>query len=198
MLGSLKVSAAMKLPTITQNNTTMSNTDTTLAAAATASITGHAAITALVTSAGKFAAQAGSFKAQIVRSVTTLRKEGYSDTVIREAIREVLKDSDVSRQFVNRVLTTEADKGGCGMAKERNHAEKATGHKDAPKDAPKESGESPKKFDLKSPEECFAALMVAFEGNADKIIGFAERLNELAFEAQLKPAKAVDADVVTK
>ena len=194
MLGSLKVSAAMKLPTITQNNTTMSNTDTTLAAAATASITGHAAITALVTSAGKFAAQAGSFKAQIVRSVTTLRKEGYSDTVIREAIREVLKDSDVSRQFVNRVLTLEADKGGCGMPKERNHAEKATGHKDAPK----ESGESPKKFDLKSPEECFAALMVAFEGNADKIIGFAERLNELAFEAQLKPAKAVDADVVTK
>ena len=170
---------------------------TTLAAAATSSITNHAAITALVTSASKFASSAGSFKAQILRSVGTLRKEGYTDDVIRAAVREVLKDSDVSRQFVNRVLTTPTEKGGCGMPKERNHGEKSGEAKDKAA-SPKEKGESPTKIDLRSPEECFAALLVAFDGDAEKIIGFADKLSELAFQSKMKPAIAVDAEVVTK
>lgn len=174
----------------------MSNTDTSLAAAATSSLVNHAAITALVTSASKFASSAGSFKAQILRSVGTLRKEGYTDDVIRCAIREVLKDADVSRQFVNRVLTTPTEKGGCGFPKERNHAEKAGQAKDKP--SPKEAGEAPTKFDLRSPEATFAALMVAFGGDAEKIIGFADKLSELAFQSKMKPAIAIDADVVTE
>lgn len=163
----------------------MSNIDTSLAAAATSSLTSHPAITALVTSSGKYTNAAVSFKAQILRSVETLRKESYTDEVIRCAIREVLKDSDVSRQFVNRVLTLEASKGGCGMAKERNHSDKPKQAKDS-----KESGEAPSKFDLTSPEMTFAALLVAFGGDVTKIDSFAERLHELSYEAKLKAAAA--------
>jgi hypothetical protein len=166
----------------------MSNIDTSLAAAATSSLTSHPAITALVTSSGKYTNAAVSFKAQILRSVETLRKESYTDDVIRCAIREVLKDAEVSRQFVNRILTLEASKGGCGMAKERNHADKAKESKDS---KGKESGDAPSKFDLTSPEMTFAALMVSFGGDISKIDSFAERLHELSYEAKLKAAAAV-------
>jgi hypothetical protein len=142
----------------------------------------HAALAAIVKASAAYDKTAVSFKAVIIKSVETFRKEGHTDDVIRVAIREALKDSDVSRQFVNRVLTTEADKGGCGMPKERNHDKgKGKGKGEA-----EGKGATSVTIDICDPLSLFSAMFTKFGGNAVKVMLVAEKLNELAAEAQLK------------
>lgn len=106
-------------------------------------------------------------KERIVIVVNSLRSEGYEDAVIRDAVRMSFPDGVVTRQFVNRVLVTPVDEGGCGMFKERYHAV---------------SRKHSITIDPDDIDSLFSNLLTHFDGNPLKVIELADKLNDLAMK----------------
>lgn len=149
----------------------MSNTTSTIDESNKALAGFHKAVEA-------FAKASGSFKEKTVATVIALRKEGYTDDVIRTALRAVVEKHGVTPQHLNRVLTESTEKGGAGMAKERNREK--SGSDSVKSGLAKDAAKGGVTVKLTDPTSLFAALIVEFEGDATKVLMMTEKLNELA------------------
>lgn len=119
----------------------------------------------------------------ITSAVSALRAEGFPDDSIRGALREAVSDIGCCRIYLNRILVTKTENGGCGMAVERVRAKTDKAKKEAaPAVKPRASTSSPVK--ISDPVSLFAALAVDHAPLA--IASIAEKLYNLATEAALK------------
>ena len=187
-----------------ENEHTMKKNITSPAAAITAAIDEkHKLLITFESALKKFEASRGTFKEKIVSTVTALRLEGYTDDVIKTAMRAVVQKVGCSPQMLNLVFRTPVDQGGCGMAAERNPAEN-TESKNGKPGKPGKPGKTPpaskvqitggKPVKLTDAAAVYAALMVQLGGNNLAIMALAEKIYGLASEAAskgigAKPAK---------
>ncbi len=149
----------------------MSNTTSTIAE-------DNASLTAFHKAAEAYGKAAGTFKQKTVACVVGLRSEGYSDAVIKTALRAVVSKYGVTPQHLNRVLTAPVAEGGAGMAKERSR--EGSGSDSVRAGIAKDTAKGGVTVKLGDATSLFAALLTEFEGDATKVLLLTEKLNELA------------------
>lgn len=169
-------------------------TAATPAITVTAIAENHKLLTSFETALKKFEAARGTFKEKITSTVAALRLEGYSDDVIKTAMRAVVQRVGCSPQMLNLVFRTPIDQGGCGMKAERTPGENTEsknggkpgkpGKKAPPASKIQVTGGKPIK--LTDAAAVYAALLVRLDGNNLAVMAFAEKLYGLASEAASK------------
>ncbi len=132
-----------------------------------------------------FAKASGTFRQKTLATIETLRKEGFSDAVIKAALREVIKaQPTVTPQTLNRIL---AEVMGNERSRSSSPDKSAKGAAPAAPAAPaKPAAPASVEIKIKEPESLFAALLVAFEGDALAIMSVAEKLMSLSMESLRK------------
>lgn len=144
-------------------------------------------LAAFTKAASAFNAAAGSFKSRTVSTVSALRAEGYSDDVIKRALRAVIEKLGASPQMLNLVFRTPADKGGCGMASERVKEKKA------PVKVSGRAATGGSNLNLRDSKAVYAAALVTFEGDNLALAKWAEEIHSLALEGASKLGKGASA-----
>lgn len=156
----------------------------TVASAAIAS--DHKSLVTFAKALETFAKASGTFRDKTLATIETLRKEGYSDSVIKAAMRELLKaQPSVAPQTLNRLL---AEVMGNERARASSPDKSAKGGTPAKPAKPAKPAAPPASVEIKiqDPASLFAALLVAFEGDALQIMGVAEKLMSLSMESLRK------------
>ena len=153
----------------------------TVAAAALAS--DHKSLISFGKALETFAKASGTFRDKTLATIETLRKEGFSDAVIKAALREVIKaQPTVAPQTLNRLL---AEVMGNERSRASSPDKSAKGGTPA---KPAKGGTPPASVEIKigDAESLFAALLVKFDGDALQIMGVAEKLMSLSMESLRK------------
>lgn len=134
-----------------------------------------------------FAKASGTFRDKTLATVDALRKEGFSDSVIKAAMRELLKAHPVvTPQTLNRLLAevmgNERDRKGSPDKSVKG------GEGEAKPAKPSKAAAPPASVEIKigDAESLFAALLVKFDGDALQIMGVAEKLMSLSMESLRK------------